>query len=277
MAQARPAAGSGRARAGRGTRGLHSREGTEPTSPEPLHSPPAQGLTDAPLPPDGHRPPLRAMPSAVAPVGSQTGFQRLLSSYRKKRCRPSAHTWAPGACTAAHPTALLVTEGVPLHPQGGPPDVCRMRLPAAKDVSAAPRSQHGAPDMGACPAPCTKLQNTREGPAASPPGAPPQGSRVRADPGEVPEASPPHPQGQADRPAAACWTAHLGQRAGRQTGPRTRTGCSRNFSTTSASAASSAALTDPILAEHPGLAGASGARPDWASVRPHSSLNISPP
>ena len=153
----------------------------------------------------------------------------------------------------------------------------RMRLPAAKDVSAAPRSQHGAPDMGACPAPCKKLQNTREGPAASPPGAPPQGSRVRADPGEVPEASPPHPQGQADRPAAACWTAHLGQRAGRQTGPRTRTGCSRNFSTTSASAASSAALTDPILAEHPGLAGASGARPDWASVRPHSSLNISPP
>ena len=26
---------------------------------------------------------------------------------------------------------------------------------------------------------------------------------------------------------------------------------------------------DPILAEHPGLAGASGARPDGASVRPH--------
>lgn len=161
--------------------------------------------------------------------------------------------------------------------KGGPPDVCRMRLPAAKDVSAAPRGQHGAPDTGACPAPYSKLQNTREGPAASPPGAPPQGSRVRADPGEVPEASPPHPQGRADRPAAACWTAHLGQRAGRQTGPRTRTGCSRNFSTTSASATSSAALTDPILAEHPGLAGASGARPDWASVRPHSSLNISPP
>ena len=40
-----------------------------------------------------------------------------------------------------------------------------------------------------------KLQASGEGPAASPPRAPPQGSWVRADPGEVPEASPPRPQG----------------------------------------------------------------------------------
>ena len=43
--------------------------------------------------------------------------------------------------------------GVPLHPQGGPPDVCRMRLPIAKDVPAAPCGRHEAPDVGTCPAP----------------------------------------------------------------------------------------------------------------------------
>lgn len=188
LAQARPAAGNGEGGAGPAQQrrdGPRVLVGGEDVSPEPLHSPPAQGLTDAPLPPDGHWPLLQGMLGAVAPVGSQTGFQRLLSSYRKKRrCQPSAHTWAPGACAAAHPTALLVTEGVPLYPQGGASRRVQDETPNAAGTRLLPALH-----------PTVKLQASGEGPAASPPGAPPQGSWMRADPGEVPEASPPCPQG----------------------------------------------------------------------------------
>lgn len=87
--------------------------------------PPAQGLTDAPLPPDGHWPLLQGMLGAVAPVGSQTGFQRLLSSYRKKRrCQPSAHTWAPGACNSSTPHRPPRYRGGPSVPTRGGLQTC---------------------------------------------------------------------------------------------------------------------------------------------------------
>ena len=89
-----------------------------------------------------------------------------------------------GPATAAHPTALLVTEGVPLYPQGGASRRVQDETPNAAGTRLLPALH-----------PTVKLQASGEGPAASPPGAPPQGSWMRADPGEVPEASPPCPQG----------------------------------------------------------------------------------